>query len=197
MNRQSSRKGRSIKPAIMGLSPSHACAVRYQSIIWVCSQPRICHGKTMSTYKTILRIKGKQHILGSLRRNLRIGNEDLKGVAYFSLVQLTLDYTAPQFCTPKAKIRSTDWKWCNEKCLNSKIQQQQVPQYQQCFFSMLEHLHWESLESRRTKLPVSRYYQEFSFFPHTIVVWRSLPATAAEASDLVSVKQGLSTPSFY
>ena len=36
----------------------------------------------------------------------------------------------------------------------------------------------------------------FSFFPRTIPVWISLPATVAEAPDLVSFKQGLSTLTF-
>ena len=36
----------------------------------------------------------------------------------------------------------------------------------------------------------------FSFFPRTIPVWISLPATVAEAPDLVSYKQGLSTLTF-
>ena len=35
-----------------------------------------------------------------------------------------------------------------------------------------------------------------SFFPRTIPVWNSLPATVAEAPDLVSFKQGLSTLTF-
>ena len=37
---------------------------------------------------------------------------------------------------------------------------------------------------------------KFSFFPRTIPVWNSLPATVAEAPDLVSFKQGLSTLTF-
>ena len=35
-----------------------------------------------------------------------------------------------------------------------------------------------------------------SFFPRTIPVWNPLPATVAEAPDLVSFKQGLSTLTF-
>ena len=37
---------------------------------------------------------------------------------------------------------------------------------------------------------------KFSFFPHTIPVWNSLPATVAEAPDLASFKQGLFTLTF-
>ena len=37
---------------------------------------------------------------------------------------------------------------------------------------------------------------KYSFFPRTIPVWNSLPATVAEAPDLVSFKQGLSTLTF-
>ena len=37
---------------------------------------------------------------------------------------------------------------------------------------------------------------KFNFFPRTIPVWNSLLATVAEAPDLVSFKQGLSTVTF-
>ena len=37
---------------------------------------------------------------------------------------------------------------------------------------------------------------KFSFFPRAITVWNSLPATVAEAPDLVFFKQGLSTLTF-
>ncbi|MEW8542121.1 MAG: reverse transcriptase domain-containing protein, partial [Candidatus Thiodiazotropha sp.] len=37
---------------------------------------------------------------------------------------------------------------------------------------------------------------KFSFFPRTIPLWNSLPATVAEAPDLVHFKQGLSTLTF-
>ena len=37
---------------------------------------------------------------------------------------------------------------------------------------------------------------KYSFFPCTIPLWNSLPATLAEAPDLVSFKRGLSTFSF-
>lgn len=37
---------------------------------------------------------------------------------------------------------------------------------------------------------------KYSFFPRTIPVWNSLPASVAEAPDLVSFKQGLSSLSF-
>ncbi|KAH3875325.1 hypothetical protein DPMN_038588 [Dreissena polymorpha] len=39
-------------------------------------------------------------------------------------------------------------------------------------------------------------YHKNSFFPHTISVWNHLPATVAEAPDLVSFKQGLSSLTF-
>jgi hypothetical protein len=41
----------------------------------------------------------------------------------------------------------------------------------------------------------SAYYKN-SFFPRTITPWNNLPASTAEAPDLVSFKQGLSTLSF-
>ena len=37
---------------------------------------------------------------------------------------------------------------------------------------------------------------KYSFFPRTVAVWNSLPAEIAEAPDLVSFRQGLSTLNF-
>ena len=101
--------------------------------------------------------------------------------------------------------------------------------------SMLDHLEWETLESRRTKnqltmlfkiihglvdIPAADYltpanthtrsyhsmkfrqfssssdYFKFSFFPHSVTHWNTLPATVAESPDLVSFKQGISHLSF-
>ena len=100
---------------------------------------------------------------------------------------------------------------------------------------MLDHLNWETLESRRTKaqltmmfrivnslvdVPLEQYltpassrtrsahshkfrqistttsYYKNSFFPRTIITWNSLSPAIAEAPDLVSFKQGLSTLKF-
>ena len=97
---------------------------------------------------------------------------------------------------------------------------------------MLDHLSWETLETRRDKasltmlykvvndlvdIPASTYltpgssrtrsshafkFRQFqcsqnsfkhSFFPATVVLWNSLPASVAEAPDLASFKRGLST----
>ena len=98
--------------------------------------------------------------------------------------------------------------------------------------SMLQHLQWESLESRRAKIQLTLFFKvvndlidipaadyltpaisrtrsshrkkyrqfsnstdtfKFSFFPRTVPLWNSLPATVAEAPSLVSFKEGLST----
>ncbi|KAH3847721.1 hypothetical protein DPMN_090052 [Dreissena polymorpha] len=42
----------------------------------------------------------------------------------------------------------------------------------------------------------STSYHKNSFFPRTISVWNHLPASVAEAPDLVSFKQGLSSLTF-
>ena len=100
---------------------------------------------------------------------------------------------------------------------------------------MLDHLEWETLESRRTKnqlimffkivqglvdipadkyltpastrtrsrhslkyrqIPTSSDYYKHSFFPQTVCLWNSLPATVAEAPGLVPFKRELSKISF-
>ena len=100
---------------------------------------------------------------------------------------------------------------------------------------MLDHLEWETLESRRTKnqlimffkivhglvdipadkyltpastrtrsrhsfkyrqIPTSSDYYKHSFFPQTVRLWNSLPATVAEAPGLVPFKWELSKVSF-
>ena len=100
---------------------------------------------------------------------------------------------------------------------------------------MLQDLQWETLESRRTKIQLTMFFQivndlvdipaeeylspastrtralhskklrqysinsetfKYSFFPRTIPAWNSLPATIAEAPDLVHFKQGLSGLTF-
>ena len=54
-----------------------------------------------------------------------------------------------------------------------------------------------SSHSRNYQQPsASTSYFKNSFFPRTIAVWNKLPAAVAEAPDLVSFKQGLSTLSF-
>ena len=101
--------------------------------------------------------------------------------------------------------------------------------------SMIFHLQWESLESRRSKIQLTLLYKvmqdlvdipaasyltpsaariraahsrkfrhfspstdsfKYSFFPRTIPLWNSLPATVAEDPSLASFRKGLSTLSF-
>jgi hypothetical protein len=51
--------------------------------------------------------------------------------------------------------------------------------------------------SKKFHLPsTSTSYYKNSFFPRTATTWNSLPASVAEAPDLVSFKQGLSALTF-
>ena len=168
--------------------------------------------------------------LGFLRRNLRINNEAVKNTAYTSLVRPGLEYC------------STVWNpYTKDLSYKLEMLQKRAARYvtnryhnTSSVSSMIDHLGWETLESRRTKaqlimiykmanelvdIPASQYliqaprrpkdhnkkyhqpststsYYKNSFFPRTITVWNRLPATAAEAPDLVSFKQGLSSLTF-
>ena len=101
--------------------------------------------------------------------------------------------------------------------------------------SMLDHLQWESLESRRSKIQLTLFYKvaydlvdipssayltpstartrsshnkkfrrfspstkcfKSTFYPRTVPLWNSLPATVAEAPSLVPFKEGQSNLSF-
>ena len=172
--------------------------------------------------------KKANSMLGFLRRNLRSCSEDTKAKAYFSMVSSNLEYC------------SSVWNPHHKKQVEKlEMVQRRAARYTTSRFgytssveSMLQHLQWESLESRRTKIQLTLFYKvvnnlidipeanylipstsrtrsahkkkyrhfspdsdsfKFSFFPRTVPVWNSLPATVAEAPSLVSFKEGLST----
>ena len=174
--------------------------------------------------------ESKQYV-GILRRNLRSCKEDTKANAYFTMVRSNLEYC------------SAVWNPHNK----GQVQKVEMVQRRAARFttnryrntssvsSMLDHLQWESLESRRSKIQLTLFYKvvydlddipssayltpsiartrsshtkkfrrfspstecfKSSFFPWTVPLWNSLPATVAEAPSLVSFKEGLSTLSF-
>ena len=176
-------------------------------------------------------VKKGNSTLGFLRRNLRINSEDVKSAAYISLVRPNLEYC------------STIWNpYHKDQIHKLEMVQRRAARYATNRYhntssvsEMLDHLNWETLESRRTKaqltmmfrivnslvdVPLEQYltpassrtrsahshkfrqistttsYYKNSFFPRTIITWNSLSPAIAEAPDLVSFKQGLSTLKF-
>ena len=172
-----------------------------------------------------LTIKKGNSMIGFLRRNLKVSNESTKAAAYLSLVRPILEYCC------------TVWSPYTQDYTNKlEMVQHRAARYvtnryhnTSSMTSMLEHLEWESLESRCVKcqltmlfkiindlvdIPRDQYlteastrtrshhshkfrhvpapsdYFKNSFFPRTIVLWNSLPAS------LVSFKRELNTMSF-
>ena len=93
--------------------------------------------------------------LGFLRRNLRISNEDTKSQAYFSLVRPQLEYC------------SSIWNPSTKKDTNKlEAVQRRAARYATNRYhntssvtSMIEHLGWESLESRRIKAQLTLFFK--------------------------------------
>ena len=166
-----------------------------------------------------------------LRRNLKAGTEDTKASAYFCMVRANLEFCcsvwSPQYKNEVKKVemvQSRAARFVTSRYRNtSKVS------------SMIDHLQWESLKSRRSKIQLNLLYKvvedlvdipadkyltpstartrsahsrkfrqyststdpfKFSFFPHTIPLWNSLPASVAEAPSLASFRKELSTLSF-
>ena len=92
-------------------------------------------------------VKKANSMLGFLRRNLRISNEDTKTSAYRSMVRPLLEYC------------STVWSpYTQEDIKKIEMVQRRAARYvtnryhnTSSVTSMLEHLEWETLEARRTK----------------------------------------------
>ena len=166
--------------------------------------------------------------LGFLRRNLKAGTEETKANAYFCMVRSNLEYCC------------SVWSPHNR----DQIKKVEMVQHRAARFatnrygntssvtSMLDHLKWETLETRRAKIQLSLLYKvvedlidipaakyltpstartraahsrkfrqiststdsfKYSFFPRTIPLWNSLPASMAEAPSLASFRKGLPT----
>ena len=173
-------------------------------------------------------VKKGNSTLGFLRRNLRINSEYIKSAAYISLIRPNLEYCStiwnPHhkdhiYKLEMVQLRAT--RYATNRYHNTSSVSE-----------MLDHLNWETLESRRTKaqltmmfrivnslvdvpleqcltsassrtrsahshkfrqISTTTSYYKNSFFTRTIITWNSLSPAIAEAPDLVSFKQGLST----
>ena len=93
--------------------------------------------------------------LGFLRRNLRVSNEDSKTRAYMALVRPTLEYCC------------TVWNpHTNDQTRKLEMVQRRAARYvtnryhnTSSVTSMLDHLQWETLESRRSKAQLTMLYK--------------------------------------
>ena len=169
--------------------------------------------------------KKENSMLGFLRRNLKVCNESTKKAANFSLIRPILEYCC------------TVWSRHTQEYFNKlEMVQRRAARYVTNHYhnpssvtSMLDHLEWESLETKLTKcqltmlfkivndlvdipqeeyltpaskrtrtrhshkfrqIPASSDYYLNNFFPKTVRLWNSLPATVADASSLVLFKTG-------
>ena len=175
--------------------------------------------------------KKANSMIGFSRRNLKTATEETKTLAYNTLIRPHVEYCStvwnPHYDDDIGKIEMVQRK-AARFATNRFRNQSSVT-------SMLEHLGWESLESRRTKADMCMTYKilnnhvdirhqdfyqpafartraqhsmklrhigarvdpfKFSFFPRSVPVWNTLPASVAEAPSLASFKQGLSTIKF-
>ena len=102
-----------------------------------------------------------------LRRNLRIGQEKLKTSAYFTLVRPQLEYAAaiwdPYTQTYKNKIEMVQRQAARYVC-NNYNREASVS-------TMIKHLHWRSLQRRRTDIRLVMLYKTL----HSIVALDLFP----------------------
>ena len=93
--------------------------------------------------------------LGFLRRNLRIGNEEVKSAAYFSLVRPNLEYCGTVW-SPYHKEQIHDLEMVQRRAARYVTNRYHNTS---SVTSMLEHLQWETLESRRIKAKLTMVYK--------------------------------------
>ena len=112
--------------------------------------------------------------LGFLQRNLRIDQEKLKTSAYFTLVRPQLEYATavwdPYTQTYKNKIEMVQRRAARYVC-NNYNREASVS-------TMIKHLHWRSLQQRRTNIRLVVFYKTLhgiialDLFPQLIPVVR-------------------------
>ena len=113
--------------------------------------------QTTLSWKThIHRISKKANsMLRFLRRNLRSCSEDTKANAYFSMVCSNLEYCSSVWNPhQKDQIRKLE-------TIQRRAARYTTNRYRNTnrAFSMLDHLQWESLESRRSKIQMTLLYK--------------------------------------
>ena len=94
-------------------------------------------------------------MVGFLRRNFRVSSEATRTSAYYSMVQPLLEYC------------STVWSPHTEECIQKiEMVQQRAARYvtnryhnTSSMTSMLDHLEWETLESRITKNQLIMFFK--------------------------------------
>ena len=143
--------------------------------------------KTLSWNNHINEVTKKANAsLDFLRRNLKIGQDNLKTSAYFTLVRPQLEYAAaiwdPYTQTYKNKIemvqRRAAWYVCN--CCNREAS----------VGTMIKHLHWRSLQQRRTDIRLVMFYKTLygivalDLFPQLIPLVRPSRHTYCETFQL-------------
>lgn len=99
--------------------------------------------------------KKANSMIGFLRRNLKIGSEEAKSNAYFSMVRSGTEYCCSVFNPHhKDQIRKIEMvqrraaRYITHRYRNTSS-----------VSTMLEHLQWESLESRRSKIQLTLFYK--------------------------------------
>jgi hypothetical protein len=93
-------------------------------------------------------------MLGFLKRNLRITNQETKSAAYFSLVRPNLEYCA------------SIWNHHKQSIQKLEMTQRRAARYTTNNYTttnsvneMLQQLKWETLESRGTKIQLTMFYK--------------------------------------
>ena len=99
--------------------------------------------------------KKANSMLGFLRRNLRSCSEDTKANAYFSMVRSNLEY-----CSSVWNPHQKDQIWKLEM-IQRRAARYMTNRYRNTssVSSMLDHLQWESLESRCSKIQLTLLYK--------------------------------------
>ena len=156
--------------------------------------------KTLSWNNNINDVTKKANAsLGFLRRNLRIGHEKFKTSAYFTFVRPQLEYAAaiwdPYTQTYKNKIEMVQRRAARYVC-NNYNREASVS-------TMIKHLHWRSLQQRRTDIRLVMLYKTLhgivalDLFPQLIPLVRPSQHKHSEAFQLPVITKQFIQYSFF